>query len=384
MYKKGIISLVAATTFLISGCQSEEKADSKTVETEKGSNQEAGNNNAVKTTEGSGSTTSDNTSENKSEGSKSTTVDNDNTVKGSGNATDTHKNDSQPVSSNKDTTVSSNSTSNNTGSPSIDTAGLLMSDYIGGLTDAINTGRFDYYVSDFIEGSLYNQQKSLVSKLYKQGIKERWEDYSLVSFNKTGESSKGSLYKIATRETVTIIKPDGSQATKKYNWMYSAIYHDDHLFLTDIAKNGPITTVSESKATNNQNQSTDNQTVTNSPAPASKKEEYLYKLDHTKDMLEASATSENDMERKQQYNQNYQLWDGLLNEIYGVLKTQLSASEMSTLQSNQRQWIESRDAAAQATFDEEGGGTLSQAEQVRTLWEVTRDRCYILVNNYMK
>lgn len=101
-------------------------------------------------------------------------------------------------------------------------------------------------------------------------------------------------------------------------------------------------------------------------------------------MLEASATSENDMERKQQYSQNYQLWDGLLNEIYGVLKTQLSASEMSKLQSDQRQWIESRDAAAQETFDEEGGGTLSQAEQVRTLWELTRDRCYILVYNYMK
>ncbi|MEQ7805743.1 hypothetical protein C2I27_14360 [Priestia megaterium] len=382
MYKKGLLSLVAATTFLVSGCQADEKADSKTVETEKGTNQEAKNSSAVKTKQDSSST--NNMTENKTEENTSTPANNNQNVTGSNNATATHKNDSQTDSSNQSNSGSNNPAPTNTFVPSSDTAALFMGDYINGLTDAINTGRFEYYVGGGLKGSLYDQQKSLVSKLYKQGIKERWENFSVVSFTKTGESSKGALYKIATKETVTVIKPSGAKTTKKYNWMYSAIFTNNSLYLTDIAKNGPITTVSESEATNNQNQSTDNQTATNSPATTSKKEEYVYKLNHTKDMLEVSANSESDFERKQQYGQNYQLWDGLLNEIYGVLKTQLSASEMNKLQAEQRQWIKSRDAAAQATFDEEGGGTLSQAEQVRTLWEVTRDRCYDLVNNYMK
>jgi len=362
MYTKGIISLVAATTFLVSGCQSEEKADSKTVETEKGSNQEAGNNTAVKTTEDSSTATGSNAGETSN-------------VEGSAHASDVHKN------SNQQNSGSSSTTSNNV-SVTKDTAALIMADYINGLTAAINTGDFSN-VAGTLKGSLYNDQQSLVKNLYKKGIKENWMSYSVVGFNKAGTSSDGPLYKIQTVETVSVIQPDGSQKTNKYNWMYTAVLTNNQLYLTDIAKNGPITTVSKTGPTTSAPSSNSSTVTNNSSSTDGTKSLYLTKADQTA-WTENPADSENDFERKQQYGENYKAWDDLLNEIYGVLKTQLSSSEMSKLQADQRQWIKSRDAAAQKTFDEEGGGILSQAEQVRTLWEVTKDRCYFLINNYMK
>lgn len=84
------------------------------------------------------------------------------------------------------------------------------------------------------------------------------------------------------------------------------------------------------------------------------------------------------------YGFNYQLWDGVLNDIYGVLKTQLSESELSNLRNEQLKWIETRDATAQARYDEEGAGSMSAMVKVETLFSLTKERCYELVNQYMK
>ncbi|MED4287435.1 DUF1311 domain-containing protein [Priestia megaterium] len=359
MYKKGIISLVAVTFLLVSGCQQEEKADSKPADTGEVSNQETS---AVKTNQDSSNATESNSGETS-------------TVEGTEHASTVHKNSNQQNSG-------SSSTVSNNASVTKDTAALVMADYINGLTAAINTGQFSN-VSHVLKGSLYNDQQSLVSSLFKKGVKESWIDYSVVNFTKAGNSSEGPLYKIQTVETVSVIQPDGSQKTNKYNWMYTAVLINNQLYLTDIAKNGPITTVSKTGPTTSAPSSNSSTVTNNSSSTDGTKSWYLTKADQTA-WTENPADSENDFERKQQYGQNYKAWDDLLNEIYGVLKTQLSSSEMSKLQADQRQWIKSRDAAAQKTFDEEGGGTLSQAEQVRTLWEVTKDRCYFLINNYMK
>ncbi len=66
---------------------------------------------------------------------------------------------------------------------------------------------------------------------------------------KSGNSSDGPLCKIQTAETVSIIQPDESQKTNKYNWMYTAVLINNQLYLTDIAKNGLITTLSKTSPT---------------------------------------------------------------------------------------------------------------------------------------
>ncbi|SDE14776.1 Protein of unknown function [Priestia aryabhattai B8W22] len=357
MYKKGIISLVAATTFLVSGCQSEEKADSKPVTTEEGSKQETTGTSAIKTTQDSNKATDSNTGE----------ISN---VEGSAHASDVHKN------SNQQNSGSSSTTSNNV-SVTKDTAALVMADYINGLTTAINTGDFSN-VAGTLKGSLYNDQQSLVKNLYKKGIKENWVSYSVVGFNKAGTSSDGPLYKIQTVETVSVIQPDGSQKTNKYNWMYTAVLVNNQLYLTDIAKNGPITTISKTGPT------------TSTPSPnssattsSSTKVKYLSILEQTR-AQEEPETSQIDGERMNQSYRNYDKWDKVLNDIYSELKNQLSSSEMNDLKIKQRQWIKDRDAASQKDLKEAGGGTWAYAEEARILNEMTRERCYFLVNNYMK
>jgi hypothetical protein len=152
-----------------------------------------------------------------------------------------------------------------------------MADYINGLTTAIDTGQFSN-IAHVLKGSLYSDQQSLVSNLYNKGIKENWVDYSVVNFTKSGNSSDGPLYKIQTVETVSVIQPDGSQKTNKYNSIYTAVLINNQLYLTDIAKNGLITTVSKAGPTTST-------PSTNSPATTitnSKKAYYLDLLEQTR------------------------------------------------------------------------------------------------------
>ncbi|MGG0540585.1 lysozyme inhibitor LprI family protein [Priestia aryabhattai] len=357
MYKKGIISLVAATTFLVSGCQSEEKANSKPVETKSGSNQVDTGTSAVKTTQDSSKDTNSNTVETSN-------------VEGSAHASDVHKN------SNQQNSGSSNEDSTNV-PVTKDTAALVMADYINGLTTAINTGDFSN-VSGTLKGSLHNEQQSLVKNLYKKGIKENWVSYSVVDFNQAGTSSNGPLYKIQTVETVSIIQPDGSQKTNKYNWMYTAVLINSQLYLTDIAKTGPITTVSKTGPS-----TSNSATPSISSANSSTKAKYLSILEQTK-AQEVPATSQVDGERMNQSYRNYDKWDKVLNDIYSELKNQLSASEMNNLKIKERQWIKDRDYQSTKELNEAGGGTYYYAEEALILHEMTRERCYFLVNNYMK
>ncbi|GAB1806096.1 TcaA NTF2-like domain-containing protein [Priestia megaterium] len=152
-----------------------------------------------------------------------------------------------------------------------------MAAYINGLTTAIHTGQFSN-VAHVLKGSLYSDQQSLVSNLCKKGFKENWVDYSVVNFTKSGNSSDGPLYKIQTVETVSVIQPDGSQKTNKYNSIYTAVLINNQLYLTDIAKNGLITTVSKAGPTTST-------PSTNSPATTitnSKKAYYLDLLEQTR------------------------------------------------------------------------------------------------------
>lgn len=98
---------------------------------------------------------------------------------------------------------------------------------------------------------------------------------------------------------------------------------------------------------------------------------YLYETGGTADLLEAEG-------------QTLKRWDGMLNEIYNLLKVQLSKTEMDELTDKQISWIEYRDTTAQNEANYFEGGSLARVQHTATLARLTKERCYELVKTYMK
>ncbi|WML33640.1 lysozyme inhibitor LprI family protein [Clostridium sp. OS1-26] len=125
----------------------------------------------------------------------------------------------------------------------------------------------------------------------------------------------------------------------------------------------------------------------NKEKKVSKKEEYRAKLD--KIQLELKALDEKDASGKTLYmreaaNERYKRWDAALNEIYGVLKGQLSASDMKKLQSEEIKWISNRDAKAKEESSSMKGGTMESVIYMNSMANTTENRCYELVEKYMQ
>ena len=116
-----------------------------------------------------------------------------------------------------------------------------------------------------------------------------------------------------------------------------------------------------------------------------KKQEYKAKLDKIelefKGFDDAAATT-NDM--YQESCKKYKQWDDELNDIYGILKVQLSTSDMKNLQSEEIQWIKDRDAKAKNDAAEMAGGSMEKVLYEGSLAKSTKERCYVLVDKYMK
>lgn len=116
----------------------------------------------------------------------------------------------------------------------------------------------------------------------------------------------------------------------------------------------------------------------------SKKEKYLKKLNEMEEAdrnLESGTTM---VELEEQEVERYKKWDTELNEIYGLLKEQLSTEQMDKLREEQRNWIKHRDEAAREASLKYKGGSMEALEYVATQASLTRERCYELVAKYMK
>lgn len=81
-------------------------------------------------------------------------------------------------------------------------------------------------------------------------------------------------------------------------------------------------------------------------------------------------------------NMRYERWDALLNEIYGVLKEKLSSDEMDALTEKQLAWISYRDQKAEDGASMMSGGWYTIQLNLN-LWQLTKERCYELVEQYM-
>lgn len=98
--------------------------------------------------------------------------------------------------------------------------------------------------------------------------------------------------------------------------------------------------------------------------------DYLYTNGITAEISEAES-------------ERYKRWDHVLNEIYGVLKKQLSKQDMEQLRIKQRQWIKYRDRTASANAAEFGEGSFGPVTHTSTSADLTKERCYALVDLYM-
>lgn len=139
--------------------------------------------------------------------------------------------------------------------------------------------------------------------------------------------------------------------------------------------------VNEDNAASNTNDTNDKEVV------ASLKAEYLMKLIDTQketDELRENLEDDSTYGMKDAEGKRYEVWDGLLNEIYGVLKHQLSSEEMEQLRIKQREWIKYRDKTATEASLKYEGGTMEQLEYVAVLSTLTEERCFELVEDYMK
>ena len=114
------------------------------------------------------------------------------------------------------------------------------------------------------------------------------------------------------------------------------------------------------------------------------KEEYIQKLESIQDEVSNISYDGNTIEMKYASSEVLKKWDDTLNEIYGVLKTQLSSSEMELLKAEQREWIKIRDARAEKEASEFEGGTMYGLVYTEELGRLTKERCYELVQVYMK
>ena len=125
--------------------------------------------------------------------------------------------------------------------------------------------------------------------------------------------------------------------------------------------------------TNNNNENED--TTKNIPAKeenlstnatASLKEEYLKKLNDTKKEVEEIRKNYSDdtstYAMKKVEGDRYDLWDELLNEIYGILKEQLPIEEMNQLRKEQTNWIKYRDDTSIEASLKYKGGTVEHLE----------------------
>lgn len=119
-----------------------------------------------------------------------------------------------------------------------------------------------------------------------------------------------------------------------------------------------------------------------------RRSKFIERLDNIQKELDASP-EKNDSDKgvtnamKSYYGRSYEMYDKALNEIYAVLKKELSPEEMKNLKTSQINWIKQKESTAEEERLNYKGGTSENVVFYVSLYESTKDRCYELVNEYM-
>ena len=174
-------------------------------------------------------------------------------------------------------------------------------------------------------------------------------------------------------------KDIAASTTNKDSVENNAPDSDDNSQVNDQKDTSTNTTTNSNEKESSKFNNSDNEVM------ESKKEEYLQKLNTTKQATEElEASDSSTFALKKVENDRWEMWDELLNEVYGVLKEQLTTEEMDQLKKEQRNWIKYRDDTSLEASLKYKGGTQEHLEYVAVLANLTEERCYELVGNYMK
>lgn len=116
--------------------------------------------------------------------------------------------------------------------------------------------------------------------------------------------------------------------------------------------------------------------------------EFIERLDNIQKELDA-LPEKKDSDKgvtnamKNYYGRAYEMYDKELNEIYALLKENLSSEIMNELKTEQMKWIEQKEKTAEEERLKYNGGTFENVALYISLYESTKERCYELVNEYM-
>ena len=94
-----------------------------------------------------------------------------------------------------------------------------------------------------------------------------------------------------------------------------------------------------------------------------------------------STKNDDDEQLLQNSGTQCNMWNGELNKIMNKLSTTLPSSQAANLQNEEFQWIQNRNNEVQNTSN--GGGSIAPILGAQKEAQLTKERCYYLVNNYM-
>lgn len=119
-----------------------------------------------------------------------------------------------------------------------------------------------------------------------------------------------------------------------------------------------------------------------------RREEFLGRLDSIQKQLDVLPEKKNSdagitVAMRSYYGESYDMYDKALNEIYSLLKEQLSQDTIKNLQAEEVKWINQKEDTANKAASQFKGGTFEPVAHSSSLYESTKSRCYELVNNYM-
>lgn len=197
----------------------------------------------------------------------------------------------------------------------------------------------------------------------------------------------------SSEDTNSTVKKENENASATQNTKKDSIESDSKEDASKTVNTDPGTDETEKSVTKNKVDTSDTSNKESKKEEVSinktvsLKEEYLKKLEDTKkntDQIRNNPIDDTTFALKKVEGDVFDTWDGMLNEIYGVLKKQLSSGEMEQLKKEQREWITHRDETAKEESLKYKGGTAEQLEYVKVENNLTIDRCFELVKKYMK
>jgi uncharacterized protein YecT (DUF1311 family) len=150
------------------------------------------------------------------------------------------------------------------------------------------------------------------------------------------------------------------------------------------------TAVSEENKKDQTNEtSTENSSKDDTVTKVEGKQAYLEKLDNIQKELDALPYKKDSDKgvtnaMKNYYGVSYEKYDDALNEIYALLKKELSPEVMEELKSEQVKWIKEKEEKAEKERLKYEGGTFENVAWYISLYESTKNRSYELVEEYMK